>query len=480
MKTEKRVIRNSLLMFGQNVVVYGLTLFVAGVMARRLGQEHFGIFNYSFVFADIFFVFATLGLRSVTVREVAQSKGSIQNYIEMAFTLRFLLGLIAWLILVGVAWIMHRDSLVFICLAIASVSVVLNSVSTFMRDVFQGMERMEVEASTQIAIRFFTLIGVITAFHCGGGLLSVVAIYTAGSIVGVAIPFAALRRAGIPLRFRLSLPDTKKELRKGLPFAVNSWIGLFRSKVNPILLGQMGTQAMVGVFTAGKTLLYPMYVIPDSISTALYPTIAREWRNPSAKVELLLQRLYFYITLLGLPIGIGGFICAEQVIGLIFGPGYPEAARVFKILVLIMPLEFLTLPATYALGAIHQQRKVVITTVSAAIVNVLLNILLIPAYGAIGSAFAGVAVSVLYFAMSQYFLSRHFHTFGDSPRYFRLILATVLMAAVVYPLRNSNPAISILSGMAVYACLVLGLRVLTLRQARDFIQQAMGRSTADL
>src|SRR5262245_9519747 len=90
----KSVVRNSLFMLGQNAFVTVASLFITAVIARHLGKTEFGIFNYSFSFVSLFFVFSALGLRSVTVRSVAQKREGLPKYLGLIFSLRFILGVI--------------------------------------------------------------------------------------------------------------------------------------------------------------------------------------------------------------------------------------------------------------------------------------------------------------------------------------------------------------------------------------------------
>src|SRR4029079_10955418 len=111
-----------------------------------------------------------------------------------------------------------------------------------------------------------------------------------------------------------------------------------------------------------------------------------------------LKRTSFYLLYLGLPIGIGGFVAAGSIIPTIFGSNYLDSVPVFRALILTAPIEFLTLPVIYVLGAIHRQRNVVMISSAMAVFNVGINVILIPRFGALGAAYSALCTSFIFCA----------------------------------------------------------------------------------
>jgi O-antigen/teichoic acid export membrane protein len=469
-----RVARNALFMLGQNVLVTVISIFVTAIIARHLGKTEFGIFNFSFSFVNLFLILSALGLRAVTVRSVAQKKEAVSEYVGLIFALRLMLATVAIPVLLGISYFINRDALVFTCVAVASLSLIFNAVSTTLRDVFQGFEKLSYEAGTAVVIRVFTGVGTILVFALGGGLVSVVTVYMLGSAAGSLVPYFGFRKHGIRIQPWIRKSEALAEMRKALPFALSGVVVLFMSKINPVLLGAFSTQEMVGIYSAAAVIMVVLQTIPDSIATSLYPTVARGHSDGSIRLPPILQRVFFYMSYLSVPIAIGGYIAAPSLIPAIFGKQFVESVPVFQVLILTLPLDFLSLPANYVLGAIHRQRNVVAVYVTAALVNIALNALLVPRMGAVGSAYASLSSSVLACSVSCYVLSRHYRWWVGISRYARLALANAVMGLVILPVRHEHPLWIVLGGMAAYAVATVTFRILTWSQILGFTRQSMG------
>ncbi len=475
----QRVARNAFIMLGQHAFVAAVTVFVAALVARHLGPEDYGLYEYSFSLVGSFAVLSTFGLRAVMVRTVAQMRGSPTRYLGLMLALRIGLACLIVPVVLAVSYFLHDRPLVLLTIGIAVVTLPLNAFSTVLRDLFQGKERFDVEAFTLVGIRLFTLIGAVGVVLCGGGVVAIVAIYSAGAIVGMIIPYVAVRKSGISLKPRLTVREAKGVLGQGLPFAANAFVALLLWEINPVLLGKMSTLAMVGVYGAGTRLLGPLEMIPDSVATALCPTVAKGWKDKSVDVDSLLRRVFFLLLVVGMPIGIGGFLCAPSIISLIFGPAFADAGSIFTLVVVVLPLEFITIPTIYVLGAIHQQNAALVINACAAVINIGLNIWLIPEYGALGCAWAVFVVAIVSFVLSQAVLAKHFRCWGGRNAYGGLLLANGLLGAVVFAVRQHGALVAIPVGVVVYFVAIVGLKVVKWREVRDLLRGRVRAVQAD-
>lgn len=467
--TRRRVARNTLLLVGQHAFVTLAGIAVAAFIAQRLGPDDYGLFEYAFAFATGFSMLSTFGLRAVTVRGVAQREAEPGVYLGRTLTLRVALAALVLPVLFGLSATLHDERTLVIAVAIAAATIPVDAASTAIRDVFQGMERFDVEAMTGIAARITTLIGAVGVLLAGHGVLAVVGVYAAGAAVRAAVPIVAARRAGLALVPRLDRDDAVQQLRAALPFAGTAFVGLLLWEINPILLGELGNLAMVGIFAAGAKLMLPLEVVPESLASALAPTVARGWAERDPETEPLLCESFFVLAALGLPVGIGGMLTADLLVDLLFGPTYAEAIPVMRLLFATMPLEFSSIAAYYVLGAIHQQRHVFVVTGVGAMVNVGLAIWLIPSKGAIGCAMATFAAVVTCFVGSHATLARHYRVWRGGSAYLKLVLANAIMAASVWVVRSLGALASVAVGVLVYAGLVTAMRLITWRGIRALL-----------
>lgn len=468
------MIQNTLFLVGRHIIVMLVTIFITAVIARYLGKSLYGVFTYSFAFVNAFLAVSAFGLRSVAVRTIAQDRERASRYAGLMLSLRFMISFIVVAALLILSYFLHEDPLVRLTVGIASGTLVFTSLSTTLWDVFQGFEQLQYEAVSAIGIRLFTLFGALGVIWLNWNVVGLVSVYTAGAFVGFLIPLFFMVKQKLFIRPWFDTKAAFSELRKGVLFAANSFVGVLLTRINPILLGHLSTHAMVGIYTASSNLLLNLAFIPDAIATALFPTVARGFKESSIHVRPLLQKTFFYVLLVGLPIGVGGTICAESIVLFIFGPAFRETVPVFQLLVFTTPLRFLFLPAAYLLGAIDRQRDALIVSSIGAAFNLAGNFFLIPEFGAVGSAWAAVASRFFVCVGCLYFLSRYYSFFSSFSVYLRLVVANVAMAIVIFPLRTQNPIAVVPLGILVYVMAAVGLRLVTWKQIVRFARQSLG------
>jgi O-antigen/teichoic acid export membrane protein len=169
---------------------------------------------------------------------------------------------------------------------------------------------------------------------------------------------------------------------------------------------------------------------------------------------------------------VGGALCADELIALIFGDQFEEAGTILRILVVVMPFEFLSIPAANALGAIHQQNRVLWISCGGAAVNLLLAFALIPSLGGVGCAWAGAATTVFCCVAYLMLLSRHCRLWVDLRAYAKLIVANALMGLAVYSTLPYGVLVAVPVGGVVYAVVALGLRAVSVKMLKDVFRPA--------
>ncbi len=92
MSTARRIARNSIILFGSNIISKSFTFFYIIFMARHLGKSDFGVFSFAFAFCGLFVLLTDLGLDKLTVREVSRDKQAAEKYIGNFVLIKIILG----------------------------------------------------------------------------------------------------------------------------------------------------------------------------------------------------------------------------------------------------------------------------------------------------------------------------------------------------------------------------------------------------
>jgi O-antigen/teichoic acid export membrane protein len=191
-------------------------------------------------------------------------------------------------------------------------------------------------------------------------------------------------------------------------------------KIDQVLLGGMIDSATVGIYAAAVRMVEVWYFIPSAITISVFPTIVRARTNDPALYERRLQQLYDLIALVSLGLAFVVTILSRIIMLWMYGPEYIPGASVLTIYVWSGVATFLGVASSQYLMAENLAQLSMYRTLLGMIANIALNLILIPAYGMIGSAIA---------TLFSYFLA----TFG-------LVLFPQTRAHTVMLLRSLNVA----------------------------------------
>ncbi|MBD3410262.1 MAG: oligosaccharide flippase family protein, partial [Ignavibacteriales bacterium] len=216
--------------------------------------------------------------------------------------------------------------------------------------------------------------------------------FVLGEAVRAALALRALRREGARIDRRLPrLGPLREILGSSTPFALSALCVILYDKIDIILLSEIGGLADAGMYAVA----YALYRFPQAVTPAFYAPLFTNLSKTYAEKGVV--RLSDIATpVLGALATSAAtvalyFAFAEQFVPALYGSAYAESAELATALSLALPGVFLNNATGVTLNAARRERTVFATTLGAAVVNVALNIALIPTYGAVGAVVAMIA-----------------------------------------------------------------------------------------
>jgi len=180
------------------------------------------------------------------------------------------------------------------------------------------------------------------------------------------------------------------------------------------MLSLIKGDAAVGLYSAAYNITLAILVIPGMYTYAIYPILSRKYATDilpesNKTVKLIYERSFKYLYVIGLPISIGLFVLARQIIVFIYGEGYYGSAIALQILAWFVFMKFLSYLTGIVLSSIGKQYLRMYSQGFSAFVNVGANLILIPRYGIVGAVIATLFSEFILFISSQYYVSKYFH-----------------------------------------------------------------------
>ena len=256
----------------------------------------------------------------------------------------------------------------------------------------------------------------------------------AGALVGVALTIYLVGRI-VGARFDGSFVRPALEFGVPLtPHAISAWVlGLADRWLIGLLIGlpTAAALAQLGAYSLGYQLGYVITVVVSSFQAAWAPWFFGIGERREAPA------VFSHMTTLAMAglfaLGVAASALAPQVITVIARPEYASAAGVLPVVAMASVLYGLYTMLSTVVFYAKATRRLALITVSAAALNVFLNIVLIPRVGILGAAWA---------------------TFGG---YAFFALATWRYASSVYPVRLDLPRLGLLSAGSVVALVAAAL-----------------------
>ena len=153
---------------------------------------------------------------------------------------------------------------------------------------------------------------------------------------------------------------------------------------------------------------------------------------------------------------------ADDIIAMIYGDGYASSAAIFRIFIASMPFMFLSMQFNYALGAIKLQGLVLKIIMVLLLVNIVVNIAIIPGYGIKGAACVTFLTEFIGFAILLGLTLKYFRISGALQAIKLIILPLCVMVTAVFILSRFGVIIAISAGAISYlgALCIVGRKVI--------------------
>jgi O-antigen/teichoic acid export membrane protein len=381
------------------------------VMARELGSSDFGSFIFGISLSSIVLVGAGFGMDQYLTREVAADRSLVDRLYSNILTLKgamvvVLLGVLAGIVLIGPYSGETRLAVVLVGLGVG-----IEMLSLAPQAVVQGYERMHLVAVGLVVQRMVTAIVGIAILLAGGGLIAASLVFVAGSVVGYLVSDLLMRLRVVRPRFALDRSQWIELLKASAPIGASALFFTVLLRLDAALISFLtdGDQAQVGYYGAAYRLVDATMFIGLSVSAAMLPWLARQRRRDA---HLVVRGSVLGLNLLSsllMPIGAAYIVFAPDLIEILYGPDFDEAVLPLRLLGVMTVLYGINWYASSLLIARNRPGAFArgIAVVLAA--NVIVNLFVIPPYGAAGAA-AVAAGSGLVLAI--YSLSKIWETVG--------------------------------------------------------------------
>ena len=372
----------------EKIVRLTVGFFVLILLTRYLGPENFGILAYSQSFVAIFAAFATLGLDIILVREIVKNKKNKNKLIGTAFYLKVIASIVSLLtILIINFFIGNDDNSMFITniIAFSLIFQSFNVIDTYFQTyviskyvVFANTTSFLISSS----IKFFLIYYEYDLSYFAYALVF------DSFVIALGYLYIYMNQKQSIFIWRFDADIAKYFLNNAWPLVLVTLSAFIYTRIDQVMIKHMIGNEAVGNYAAAIRVSELFLFIPGLIAQSIFPKIIDSKGNSMNEYYRLLEVLYKIVVWVAIPISLIIFYFSDNIVGLLYGSQYTQAGAILMVLSFSIFFNSVGAVSEKILYAEHYERKYLHRTILGMLLNIILNLILINIYGALGASIA--------------------------------------------------------------------------------------------
>jgi O-antigen/teichoic acid export membrane protein len=395
MKGEASNVRwNSFFAFLSQVIRIVTTIVLFIGIARFYGVDSFGQFATAHTLSTIFLLLADFGFDSLLATEIARNREHATQLTSKYFSIKILFIFSATLLLFIFPYIHQFSPATNTLIQIFSLYVLSASLNSFFFALFKGFEEFSHETWISFVINLLLLIllVILGLFHVALSYIALCFVMT--RFLGIAFSIPIARRLVNFRIFHLDFKDCRNLIKRVVVFGLQYVFGNLFFLFDTVLLALLCSDREVGIYQSAFKIVTLSLIIPDIAVNTMMPVLTRFHRDDVEKWNNYGRLLYKILFLVSLPVALIMFVFADQIIQFLYGGAYLEAIQILRFFSMVILIRYGA--DAYALMLTTSQRQFVrmLIVVAGTLINIALNIWLIPLYGVWGTAIVSLITNI--------------------------------------------------------------------------------------
>jgi O-antigen/teichoic acid export membrane protein len=456
-----RALRNTILILIVRVVSRIVALIAVLIVANFLGTTRFGEMQTAITYVGLVGTLTDMGFSALYVREGARHNEELARFWNNIASLKAIGFVIGLPLIFAALYFAGLRSLLWPCFAI----LVLSGYQLLLRNTLYAMQRLTFEIieiiPETLVVLALVIIGVRMNADTGFFLWAYAISYAFACIYfGIVLLAKGVLRPGIAFEPKLLL----RWVRIAIPFGITFIITTVYFKVDVPILQRFRPYSEVGDYTFAYKPFEALLFIPFALRGVVFPVLAVYHRRAPDRVLPLAEKFFKALVILGWPITVGVFLLAPQFNSLFDTSGlYPGAEPALQILALAVVFMFADNTFAATLNAIDKQNVFAFVAMVGLVINVGVNLIVIPRYGYLGASWAVVVTEAALVVVGWIVLRAQLGTIRVVNTSWKAIVAGLVMGGFVYV---ANPHQSrtwlflvVIASAVIYTAVLLALRV---------------------
>jgi O-antigen/teichoic acid export membrane protein len=417
-----RFARNVIASFLSKVLVKIIGFTVTILLINFLGKIQFGTYAIIMTLLMIWMIFVDFGWGNMIIREISKNKALTNRYFANFLAFQAIVGVFFIALLLGVARVLNYSAHIQQLIVIACVGLYCYGLSKVPNAFLVAYEAVDLVSLIVLVSNLFNSALILLGVLLAKPLAFFIWINNAYLTAQLFLFLYFHHRRVCPLALHIDFALWRKLILLGLPFTLLVGASVLYTRIDVIMLSKMKDAAACGIYASAAKFVYPLTLFSEAVLVSLFPVLSRKRAQDPAGFTFAIEKTIKYLAAFSVPTALGITILAPRIITLLLKPEFAPATLTLQLLIWYLPIVYFYGVISHAL--IAAERVVFLTIVNsiAILVNVALNLLLIPKY-----SFNGAAVSTL---LSEAFVLICFISFKRQLRDVKIPVSALGMVAI--------------------------------------------------
>jgi len=455
---------------GQKVISFAYFTF----LARSLGAADIGLYTFALSYIAIFSIIIDYGLSNLITREVAKSQNDSQKLYSTVLGFKLISSLFAVVCAVIFLHILGYPAFTRHLVYVALVLMVVESLVLSSYAIIRGHHHLRYESFGMVGVQLAIAgLGVLLLKFTDDIRWLVGVLLTANTIHLFYVTFLLVKKWGMRIRLIFEKKYTFTILKLATPFAVAAGFTRVYGAFDQVLLSKLASPEALGYYAVAYKLTFALQFIPLALVAALYPAMSTYYVQEKTMLNKAFTRSVYYLLVFTLPLSFGVATLAKPFIHTLYTTNFSDAIAPLQILILSLTFLFINFPLGALLNATNRQKRNTINIGGAMVVNIILNVILIPKFQALGAAWASLISTIFLFVVSWHAVYNLLRLdYGYIIRiFFKTLFSSLVMTLWLNFAMGILPWIlAALIGMLVYIVCQITLRAITIRDIKQLME----------
>ncbi len=477
---QKKFILNLILIIFVNLLIKPLYIFGIDLHTQNiLGAENYGLFYALFNLSFILSIVLDPGITNYNNRHIAQNVNALSESFSNTFSLKIILSFVYTICLLVYGLISGFNQQEWTLIWILILGQIFNSFTLYHRSNLAGLHHFKADTFISILDKLLMILfclpvlyfNVFTSYF---NIQTFVILQTLSFFISSCISFYFVKKHTTFFKLQLNKERIKVVLKESYPFAILALLMLIYTKADTVLLKELhhNGNKEVGIYASAYRLIDALNMIAVLFAGLLYPLFSRMISEKTNLVPLV-KTAFSILVIPACVLAVFSILCSQQLMGILHKENLSDSAEIFSILIIAFVFVcngYIFGTLLTANGNIRLLNQIALVGV---LINIGLNVIIIPKYGAYGAAIVSLITYVFVTTCQLVFSFIKFNIKINRNLIYRTLISIVLVFVLYYFLDRINILwlIKYTLGIILAIIILIITRLVPIRQITLLVKQ---------